>query len=129
MRPSADLAAFGEEVVDRHRPHLLRHPRRFVGADRLNRPQVMHARRVQTSLDHGRHLADPFVEAPGEGARLVIHVPVEGIRDNQTLGRLDAQRVGVGDLLQQRDPPRLGGGFGHTGLGSCEDYSYGSLVR
>jgi len=39
-----------------------------------------------------------LVEPLGEGARLVIQVPVEAIRGDQALGRLEAQRMGVGDL-------------------------------
>ena len=63
----------------------------------------MHGRRVQPGLDHGRHVADLVVEALGEGAGLVVHVPVERVGDDQALGCLGAERMGVGDLLQQRD--------------------------
>ena len=99
----ADLAVFGEEIVDRDGTHLRHYFRRFVGADRLDGFQVMHGRRVEAGLDHGRHVPDLFIEAFRESAGLIVHVPVKRVGDDQALGCLGAERVGVGDLLQQCD--------------------------
>ena len=48
-------------------------------------------------------MTDLVVETFREGAGLVVHVPVERVGDDQALGLLCAERVGVGDFLQQRD--------------------------
>jgi hypothetical protein len=43
-----------------------------------------------------------FREALGEGARAVVEVPVEGLRELQALRDFEAERVDVGDEQQQR---------------------------
>ena len=45
--------------------------------------------------------AVPLGEALGEGAGLVVHVPVEGLGEDQPLRRRQAERVHVGEEDEQ----------------------------
>src|SRR6201996_3497672 len=43
----ADLAVLGEDVVDRHGPHLRHHLLRVVGANGVDRLEIVHGRRIE----------------------------------------------------------------------------------
>ena len=78
-------------------------------------------------------------EALGEGAGLVVQVPVEGLGEDQALRRLEAERVHVGDedeqageLLAALDDAELGGLLDRVdgvaaGVGEADDLGLGGL--
>ena len=55
-----DAAIFGKKVIDRLLAHLLHDGGRIVGANRLHRFQIVHDRRIDTSLAHIGHFLGAF---------------------------------------------------------------------
>ena len=98
----ADVAALGEHVVDLGLLQL-RHDLVGIGrAGRLDGLQVGQGGRVGAGLVHGRLLLHLGEEALGEGARLVVQVPVPAGGQVQPLRGLQPQAVDVGDEGEQR---------------------------
>src|SRR5580704_4167543 len=68
----------------------------FEGCDRL---EIMQGRSVAAGLVHVGEFARPLgLPALGPGAGAVVHVPIEGLGENEALGDLQAERLHVGDV-------------------------------
>jgi len=71
---------------------------------------------VDAGLRHGRRLVTELRhEALAPGAGLFILIPVEGRRDYEALGRLQAERMDVGDEDQETGQPLFGDGSTASG--------------
>ena len=96
-----NLAAVGanrtsaeQRIVGRHFLHLRDHGAAVVRitAERFQCLEVMDQRGIDAGLDHRRRvLLVLFVEALGEGAGLVVHVPVKGLGEVQALRDLQSE--------------------------------------
>ena len=99
----ADRALAEQRIVGRHFLHLGddRAAVMRIAAERFQRLEVMDQRGIDAGLNHGRRLLlELLVEALGEGAGLVVHVPVEGLGEVQALRDLQPERMDVGDEHQ-----------------------------
>src|SRR5262249_8866962 len=87
VRANGPLAE--ERIVGRHLLHLGDDLGAVVALERLDGFQVVQGPRVDARVDHRRmNLPVALGEALGEGTRLVVHVPVEGLGEGQPLGLL-----------------------------------------
>src|SRR2546425_13246366 len=70
--------------------------------ERLDGLEVVERPRVDAGVDHRRmDLTVALGEALGERARLLVHVPVEGLGEGEALRLLQAERVDVGQEDQE----------------------------
>ena len=100
VRPDRTLPE--QRVVGRRLLHLCDHLGPVVRFERVHRLQVVRDRRVHAGVDHGRmDAAVPLGELLPPGARLVVHVPVERLREDQPLRRGQAEPVHVGEEDEQ----------------------------
>src|SRR5829696_7980325 len=74
----------------------------LVGAGGLDRLEVLGHGRVGAGLDHVRHAAGALLEALGEGAGLVVEIPVVAFRQHEPLRRLQSEAVDLGQREEQR---------------------------
>src|SRR5712691_2943274 len=100
----AHSALTEERIVRRQFLHLGDHLGAVVAFQRLDRLEVVRDRRIHARLDHGRILAVVRRgDALGEGAGLVVQVPVEGLCEDQPLRLFEAEAM---DVRQEHQQPR-----------------------
>src|SRR5579883_1715969 len=97
----AQLAVLGHDVVDRHLAHLRHHRLGVVGAGGLHGLEIVQGGTVDAGGQHARQLVLLGAIALGPGARLVVHVPVEGLGQHQALRDRQGERLNVGGEHQQ----------------------------
>ena len=113
----ADRALAEQRIVGRHFLHLGDHGLAVGSAfQRRDRLQIMHDRRIDAGLHHGREFARPLgLPALGPGAVGVVHVPIPCFGQNQTLRDFQSERINVGDEHQQAGEMLAAGGDAEFG--------------